>query len=168
MTNCGELVAFACLWHEEHARLMTFLCVHPAYRQRGIATLLLRMIEVRAREHVRQANPRQRVVLQGLFNSTNAGAQRLFEREGYQSGRPFLRISFVLPGEPARQDQPAAPHLYTVDVGLEPHNSLYAAHAPTEQEVLYHIQFYHIYEKELRPAACEAVRNQTALQAIGT
>src|SRR6185312_2004050 len=74
VTTRGQIVGFACVWHEEHARISTFLCVHPDYRNRGIGTLLLRMAEVRARQHIRLADPEQRVVLQGLINSANEGA----------------------------------------------------------------------------------------------
>lgn len=160
-------MGFACLWHKEHARLTTFLCVHPEYRQRGIGTLLLRMIEMRAREHMRQADPRQPVVLLGLLSNTNAGARRLFEREGYQVGHPFLRISFTLHAEHARQDQPETSRLYTMDLGLEQQDQLLSASAPGEQEVLYHVQFYQTYEKELRAPACGTSNAPAALQAVG-
>src|SRR5258707_14172204 len=167
VTNKGQLVGFACLWHQEHAGLTTFLCVHPEYRQRGIGTLLLRMIEVRAREHMHQADSRQRVVLQGLLSSANTGARRLFEREGYQVGRPFLRISFTLHAEHTRQDQPETSHLYTIDLGLEQQGQLLSASAPGEQEVLYHVQLYQTYEKELRAATCNAPTAPAALQTVG-
>src|SRR5579885_2203137 len=63
VTSRGQIVGFACVWHEEHTLISTFICVHPDYRNRGIGTLLLRMAEVRARQHIRLASPEQRVVL---------------------------------------------------------------------------------------------------------
>ncbi|MGH2509752.1 MAG: GNAT family N-acetyltransferase, partial [Ktedonobacteraceae bacterium] len=57
VTTSGHIVGFVCVWYEEHTLLSTFVCVHPAYRNRGIGTLLLRLVEVRARELSRQAAP---------------------------------------------------------------------------------------------------------------
>jgi ribosomal protein S18 acetylase RimI-like enzyme len=164
VTTRGQFVGFACVWHEEHTRISNFLCVHPDYRNRGIGTLLLRMVEVRARQHVRLARPEQRVVLQGLINNANKGAQRLFEREGYQAGRPFLRISFTLPEESGQQ--PAVARRLKVDVGLEHQGRLSSASPLSDQDALCSVTLYRTYEKELRPAQ-SAGDAQTDLQVVG-
>ena len=166
VTTRGQIVGFACVWHEEHARISTFLCVHPDYRNRGIGTLLLRMAEVRARQHIRLACPEQRVVLQGLINSANEGAHRLFEREGYQEGRPFLRISFTLNEEGEQQALPVAARRLKVDVGLEPQGRLPGVTPLCDQDALCNVRLYRTYEKELRPATHVYRETQQDLQAL--
>lgn len=152
VTTSGQIVGFACVWHEEHARLSTFLCVHPAYRQRGIGTLLLRMVEMRARQHMRLASAEQRVTLQGLVNHANSGAHRLFEREGYRAGRPFLRISFTLAEENGLRVPPAAACTFKLDVNLEQQGQLLGASPLRDRDALCSVHVYQTYEKELRPA----------------
>ena len=151
-TTDGQLVGFACLWREEDTRITTYLCVHPAYRCRGIGTLLLRMVEMRARQLTRQVSSEQHVVLQGLVKSANVGAHRLFEHEGYQMGPSFLRISFALNQEDGRQDVPVGTRQFTVDVDLEQRSQPLATTSLTEQDVLCAVHLYQRYEKELRPA----------------
>ena len=57
VTNKGQSVGFACVWHKDNEQIVTFVCVHPEYRSRGIGTLLLRLVEERARQHVSDARP---------------------------------------------------------------------------------------------------------------
>lgn len=167
VTTGGQLVGFACVWHAQYTRITTFLCVHPAYRQRGIGTLLLRMVELRARQYLRHAPSSERVVLQGLINGANAGAQRLFESEGYQAGQPFLRLSFTLNEENAAQELSETPRKLTVDVGPGQQPQADVVSALGEQDVLYHIHVYHTYEKELRPAVYPVSNISADLQAAG-
>lgn len=165
VTTRGQLVGFACVWHEEYTCVTTFLCVHPAYRQRGIGTLLLRMAEVRARECARMAPPEQRVVMRGAINSASAGARRLFEREGYEAGQAFLCISCVLNEESELQN--ISGHILTLDVGLGQSDQPLAATALDGRDVLYNVSLYRTYEKELRPAARQALPAPASLEAIG-
>lgn len=167
VTTGGQLVGFACVWHAQYTRITTFLCVHPDYRQRGIGTLLLRMVELRARQYMRHAPSCERVVLQGLINGANAGAQRLFESEGYQAGQPFLRLSFTLNEENVAQEIPVTPRKLTVDVGPGQPQQADVFPALSEQDVLYHIHVYHTYEKELRPALSPASNISADLQTVG-
>jgi len=167
VTTRGQIVGLACVWHEEHACIATFICVHPDYRNRGIGTLLLRMAEMRARQHVRLANPAQRVLLQGLINTANKGAHRLFEREGYQGGPPFLRISFTLPDETGTSSLLAVPRKLKVDVGLEPRGQMLAVTPLCDQDALCSVRLYRTYEKELRPAAQRSANIENDLEILG-
>ena len=92
VTNKGQAVGFTCVWHRDYEQIFTFVCVHPEYRGRGIGTLLLRLVEERARQHVPNARPGTRVTLCGTVSSLNEQAKRLFEREGYTSIRKIWRI----------------------------------------------------------------------------
>lgn len=166
VTTRGQIVGFACVWHEEHTRISTFVCVHPQYRNRGIGTLLLRMAEVRARQHIRLASPEARVVLLGLVNKANEGAQRLFEREGYQVGRQFLRISFSL-AENIEELPESAQRKLRVDVGLEQQGQLPGSTPLYDRDGLCSVYLYKTYEKELRPAVQVCDDADTDLEALG-
>src|SRR5215831_16347982 len=65
VTNKGQCVGFAEVWHRDYEQIFTFVCVHPEYRSRGIGTLVLRLVEERARQHLRNARPGARVTLCG-------------------------------------------------------------------------------------------------------
>src|SRR5260370_40159002 len=93
VTNKGQAVGFTCVWHRDYEQIFTFVCVHPEYRSRGIGTLLLRLVEERARQHVRNARPSSQVTLCSTVSSLNEQAKRLFEREGYTPARQFLPIA---------------------------------------------------------------------------
>jgi ribosomal protein S18 acetylase RimI-like enzyme len=163
VTTRGEIVGFACIWHEAHTRLSTFLCVHPEYRNRGIGTLLLRLVEVRARAHVRLAPAGERVVLRGLVNGFNQGTQRLFEREGYRLGRQFLRIAFTLAEDTGSLPVPSAQQKLRVDVSLE-QGRLIGATPLYDRDGLCSVHPYKTYEKELRSAARSVEETEVALE----
>lgn len=152
VTTRGQIVGLACVWHEEHARISTFICVHPDYRERGIGTLLLRMAEMRARQHAHLARPGQRVVLQGLITGANEGAQRLFEREGYRPGSPFLRVTFTLSAEDEARDRPATRQRCQLDISQQSQARTLATSPLSERDALCRVSRYQTYEKELRPA----------------
>src|SRR5574340_1491074 len=92
VTNKGQAVGFSCVWHKDYEQIYTFVCVHPDYRGRGIGTLLLRLVEERARQLVRNAREGSRVTLCGTVTRLNEQARRLFEREGYSSIRTLWHI----------------------------------------------------------------------------
>lgn len=151
VTTSGHIVGFAYVCHEEHTLISTFLCVHPAYRNRGIGTLLLRLVEVRARQHGRLAAPGARVVLRGLISKANQNEQLLFEREGYQAGRQFLRISFTLAEDTGDLPVPGAQQRLRADVCLE-QGKLLGATPLYDRDGLCSVHVYRTYEKELCPA----------------
>lgn len=152
VTTRGEIVGFACIWPEESTRLSTYLCVHPEYRNRGIGTLLLRLVEVRAREHVRQAPVGERVILRGQVHGSNESTQRLFEREGYRLARQFLRIAFTLAEDTGSVPAPSEQQKLKVDVSVE-QGRLLGATPLYDRDGLCSIHPYKTYEKELCPAA---------------
>jgi ribosomal protein S18 acetylase RimI-like enzyme len=152
VTTRGQIVGFACVWHEDHTRISTFVGVHPEYRKRGIGTLLLRLVEVRARQHIRLAQSGVRVVLQGQVTKENEGAQHLFEHEGYRPGRQFLRISFSLAEDTGALPVSQAQKKLRADVILEQGRLLGAAPL-YDRDGLCSVWLYLTYEKELRPAS---------------
>ncbi len=166
VTTRGQIVGFACVWHENHTQISTFLCVHPEYRNRGIGTLLLRLVEVRARQHIRFAPASARVVLRGVISKANEGAQRLFEREGYVPGRQFLRISFSLAEDTGTLPVADAQQKLKADVSLE-QGRLIGAAPLYDRDGLCSVRVFKTYEKELRPAI-QASEEGTGLEALGS
>ncbi len=151
VTTRGQIVGFACVWHEEHALISTFLCVDPEYRNRGIGTLLLRLVEVRVRQLGRLVAPGERVVLRSLLSKANANEQLLFEREGYQAGRQFLRISFTLAEDTGALPVADAQQKLRADICLE-QGKLLGATPLYDRDGLCSVHTYRTYEKELCPA----------------
>jgi len=166
VTTRGQIVGFACVWHAHHAQISTFLCVHPEYRNRGIGTLLLRLVEVRARQHIRLAPAGARVMLRGVISKANEGAQRLFEREGYAPGRQFLRISFSLAEDTGSLAVADAQQRLRADVSLE-QGRLVGAAPLYDRDGLCSVRVYRTYEKELRPAT-RTTGQGADLEALGS
>jgi ribosomal protein S18 acetylase RimI-like enzyme len=146
VTNKGQTVGFACVWHRDYEQIFTFVCVHPEYRSRGIGTLLLRLVEERARQHVRNARPGARVTLCGTVNSLNEQAKRLFEREGYTSIRKIWRI---VVGSNDSVEKSSRYHADKADLVVDSQR-LVDATPLYDLDAIYIIREYVVYEKELR------------------
>lgn len=152
VTTRGQIVGFACIWLTDCARISTFVGVHPEYRARGIGTLLIRLVEERARQRARLVPPGVRVVLSGQVRSENREAQRLFEHEGYRRERQFLRISFTLFEDTGALPVLAVQKQLRADVSLE-EGRILGATPLYDHDGLCSVQSYLVYEKELRPAS---------------
>jgi ribosomal protein S18 acetylase RimI-like enzyme len=146
ITTKEQLVAFACVWHRDHEQIYTLICVHPEYRNRGIGTLLLRLVEERARLHVLHARPGTRVTLSSTVSSGNEQAKRLFEREGYSPVRQFWRIAIEIDEALNTSSQKGK---LQVELDVESLR-LYGARQFYERDGIYVVRQYTTYEKELR------------------
>ena len=103
----GALAGYGYVQDRRHIRLDVEVYVHPAHYGRGIGTTLVRLAEVRAREHVPLAPPGTRVVVNNWINALNAEARSLLEREGYTPVRYFFRMEITFNEEPAAASWPA-------------------------------------------------------------
>ena len=146
VTNKGQLVGFACVWHRDYEQIYSFVCVHPEYRGRGIGTLLLRLAEERARQYARNACPGSRVTLNGTVSRVNEEAKRLFEREGYTLARQFWHIAVELDES---SDQSSQHGKLEGGLDVESRRLVNAAQL-YDRDAVYVIRQYSIYEKELR------------------
>lgn len=150
VTTKGQLVGFACVWHRDHEQIYTLICVHPEYRNRGIGTLLLRLVEERARLHVLYARPGACVTLSSTLSSGNQQARRLFEREGYIAARQFWRIAIEIDEALNASSQKGK---LRVELDVESLR-LYGARQFYEREGVYVVRQYSTYEKQLRMGEC--------------
>ena len=146
VTNKGQAVGFSCVWHKDYEEIFTFVCVHSEYRGRGIGTLLLRLVEERARQLVRNAREGSRVTLCGTVTRLNEQAKRLFEREGYIAVRKIWRI------EVGTNDSREASSLHRAFKGDLDIMSQQIVDATDlyDMDAIYIIREYEVYEKELR------------------
>lgn len=155
-----QFVGFGCVWHRDFEEFSTLICVHPDYRKRGIGTLLLRLVEDRARQLMRDAQPGARVSLKGVIGAKNTQARSLFEREGYSLIREFWSVTMAM-AEPL-DGQGYAGHAgnVTFDVDVE-ENRLVGAEHLFDHEGVYSIRQFCTYEKELRPLLAGGVEGES-------
>ena len=146
VTNKGQAVGFTCVWHKDYEQIFTCVCVHPAYRGRGIGTLLLRLVEERARQIMRNARPDSRVTLCGTVSSLNDQAKRLFEREGYTTLRAIWHIEV---GANDSREGSSLPLVIKAELDVMS-QSLVDVTNLYDLDALYVIREYEVYEKELR------------------
>jgi ribosomal protein S18 acetylase RimI-like enzyme len=146
VTNKGQAVGFTSVWHRDYEQIFTFVCVHPEYRGRGIGTLLLRLVEERARQLVRNARPGSRVTLCGTVSSFNEQARRLFEREGYRAIRKIWRIEV---GANELREEPSLDAAFKADLDILSQRLVDAAKL-YDLDAIFIIREYEVYEKELR------------------
>lgn len=142
-----HFVGFGCVWHRDFEEFYTFICVHHDYRKRGIGTLLLRLVEDRARQLMRDAQPGARVSLKGVISAKNTEARSLFEREGYSLIREFWSVTMAMA---EAQDGRSHAGTITFDVDVE-EKRLVGAEQLFDREGVYSIRQFCTYEKELRP-----------------
>ena len=134
------------MWHRDYEQIFTFVCVHPGYRSQGIGTLLLRLVEERARMNVRHANPGTRVTLCGMVSRANEQAKRLVEREGYKSVRRFWHIAV---GSNGSLETSARHWDFKTDPEVDSLNLVDATQL-YDLDAIFIIRECDIYEKELR------------------
>ena len=142
----GQFVGFGAVCHSDYEEYHTFVCVHPDYRKRGIGTLLLRLIEERARLQMYHSPRAKRVCLKALVSSNNTEARNLFEREGYTQVREFWRVTVEL-DEVLDLRQRVGKR--TLDMPVEARRLVGVAPL-YDREAVYSIRLYCEYEKELR------------------
>jgi ribosomal protein S18 acetylase RimI-like enzyme len=162
VTNKGYVVGFTCVWHRDYKQIFIFVCVHPEYRGRGIGTLLLRLGEERARQHVRNARPGARVTLSSTVSRLNEQAKRLFEREGYTSVRKIWRI-VVGANDSEEESSPHTAFKADLDVGSR---RLVDATKLYDLDAIYIIREYEVYEKELRAGEKLAVPLEDEMEVL--
>ncbi|MBA2287835.1 MAG: GNAT family N-acetyltransferase [Ktedonobacteraceae bacterium] len=100
----GRIVGYADIEDTAHARIFSFVRVHPEYRGRGISTYLLGQVEQRAREHIPLARPEVRVTLSVQCSHANAAAGPLLARAGFTRERHHWGMEITM-DEPPRAPQ---------------------------------------------------------------
>lgn len=150
VTNKEQIVGYADVRQNENGQFTTLLRVHPDFRGRGIGTLLLWMVEERARQLVQNVSNDLRVTLHSTLSSLNQIGRDLFEREGYTVANRFWRIVIEMDEMPARSFEELSQRgRLKVDVVVDSQ----APAGPMQMQRrtgMYMIYQYEVYEKELR------------------
>jgi ribosomal protein S18 acetylase RimI-like enzyme len=102
LSRWNQTVGYGAIWPEQPAsrRFRLSVHVHPEYRHRGIGTLLLRLIEQRARTLIVEAALPEATLVVAVAEA-NLAARELLEREGYRLLKSFWRIVIDLLDSPA-------------------------------------------------------------------
>jgi mycothiol synthase len=124
-------------------------CVHPAYRNLGIGTLLLRSLDTRAREISNQASPYASATLHNVLNANDSEGRSLHMNEGFHPVRYFFRMQIDLDSPPPvpsipgqfelRQYYPGQEHTLfkTIEEAFQDH----WGYAPADYEAFLHDTF---------------------------
>ncbi len=150
VTTKEQIVGYADVRQSENGQFTMLLRVHPDFRGRGIGTLLLWMVEERARQLLRNVRNDLRVTLRSTLSSLNRTGCSLFEREGYTFAHRFWRIVIEMDEmSPGAFEEFAQRGRLKVDVVVD----VQASAGPTQLQRrtgMYLVYQYEVYEKELR------------------
>jgi GNAT superfamily N-acetyltransferase len=175
LTRSGEIVSYAVLQRMNTQVLRFVLLVRPDYRDRGIETLLLWLIEARARELAWNDGQDARTVLRMRVNAGETGLDALLEQEGYHVTSHFWRLFIAV-------DQVAA--CSSATLSSERQLVLDVALLAEETEIkgpyirgtqadlahaasMYRLRQYDVYEKVLCEGVCHEVKQTPNLTLQG-
>lgn len=152
VTRQGQIVAYAEVREiEERNNLAASLYVRPDYRGRGIGTLLIWMIEERARHLALNMSRETRVGLHLSVNSLNEGTRYLLEREGYTHTYSFWRLLIDMDEtSQSSSDEAYQRSKHIVDMMIDDEQVLNST-LLQQRAGMYEGRQYDVYEKELRP-----------------
>lgn len=152
VTNKEQIVGYADVRQNEGSQLTTVLRVHPAFRGRGIGTLLLWMVEERARQLAQNVSSEERVTLHSALSSLNQLGCSLLEREGYTVAHRFWRIVIEMDEVPPQSSEEFYQRgRLKVDVIVDSQTSAGTMQLQ-KRTGMYVVYPYVVYEKELRAA----------------
>ncbi|KAA0549069.1 GNAT family N-acetyltransferase [Bacillus sp. BGMRC 2118] len=104
LSNINELIGYGFVEVTGANRMDTCIFVHPQYKNQGIGSLLLKLVEERANILATGTKGEQKLMNQLSF--TNTAARMLVEANGYQFSRLYERMKIELKGLPAQPDLP--------------------------------------------------------------
>ena len=147
VSRSGLVVGYADVQRGEDGQLSFSIYVHPDYRGRGIGTLLIWLVEDRARQMVRMFPSEGRVALTIDIGSFNQAAQLFLEREGYVQVRHFWRLLIEM-DEAVLPESSDEKGKIRMDLVVDAQN-LMGATPLARRTGMYVARQYHVYEKVL-------------------
>ena len=166
VTTDGRFVGYAHVWPCNSMHSSVFATVHPAYRNRGIGMLLLRLAEERAREQINAAPPAVCITLTSVVSHSNEAARRLLEREGYTLQQHFWRLIVEMEDEPSESYGAFSQRgKFKLDLAVDTEN-LVGMTQIQKRTGIYVARQYDVYEKELRSGAELSIGGHLTKQGI--
>lgn len=166
VTTDGRFVGYAHVWPCNSMHTSVFASVHPAYRNRGIGMLLLRLAEERAREQINAAPPAARISLTSVVSHSNEAARWLFEREGYTPVQQFWRLIVEMEDEPSESFEAFPQHgKLKLDLAVNIANPVGTTQIQ-KRTGIYVARQYDVYEKELRSGTEMSIGGHLTEQSI--
>jgi N-acetylglutamate synthase-like GNAT family acetyltransferase len=157
VTNKGQIVGYADLRRKSDQTQCEFiLClrVHPTYLERGLGTLLIWLVEERARQLMQDVAVHVDVTLCSHVSSLDQWACKTFEREGYTSARRFWRLIIALEASSTGLSRHSQ---LTVDVVIDA-DGMIGGDVQEQRTDMYIARQYEIYKKVLRTGkTCEEI-----------
>lgn len=149
-SRSGQIVGYADVRQGEDGQLSFSIYVHPEYRGRGIGTLLIWLVEERARQMMKKLSSEGQMTLSIAVSNINQAAQSLLEREGYVQARHFWRLLIdmdeaILPETSNGSEKGKIRMDLVVDA-----QNLMGATSLARRTGIYVARQYHVYEKVLR------------------
>ena len=152
-TRQGRIVAYADVRQQtipsENIEFIAVLFAHPDYRGRGIGTLLLWLVEERARQMAHNVCHEQQVSLHFYASRLSRGAKNLLERDGYSWLRSFWRVTINVENIAAQTTQKIQ-HNGKVNVDMVVGSQTHMEETGVQHTELYVAHQYDVYEKVLR------------------
>ena len=103
----GLIVSYGEVWNRnKHASLSGDSYVHPRYRELGLGAFLLRVMELRAREHIPLAPPELPVTMRNGVSGADKLACEQHVNQGYSPVRYFWRMEIQMREAPPHPDWP--------------------------------------------------------------
>jgi len=166
VTTDGRFVGYAHVWPCNSMHTSVFASVHPAYRNRGIGMLLLRLAEERAREQINAAPPAARISLTSVVSHSNEAARWLFEREGYTPVQQFWRLIVEMEDEPSESYEAFSRRgKLKLDLAVDTANLVDTTQIQ-KRTGIYVARQYDVYEKELRSGTEMSIGGHLTEQSI--
>ncbi len=117
----GRLAGYASIWPGVQQHLKAEACIHPAARGRGIGSLLLHLIEQRARQMAQEQVANMPVTLLQEISSANTAAQQLLEQHGFYPTRHDWQMLISMSEAPPAPVWPAGITVRQVIPGQDEH-----------------------------------------------
>lgn len=103
----NSIVSYGEVWNRDnHASLSGDSYVHPRYRELDLGVFLLRLMELRAKEHIPQAPPELPVSLRNGVSGVDKIACQQHLAQGYSPVRNFWRMEVHMGDEPPEPNWP--------------------------------------------------------------
>lgn len=119
-TPTGEVIGYESIFIvHDNGRFDIDGYVHPAHKNKGIGTHLLRLVEARVRQRIDEIEPSAQVWMEANTYGTNMLSQQLFEAEGYTLARRFWRMEIDLDAPPEAPTWPDGITIRTAVVGQD-------------------------------------------------